>query len=183
MNEKNTEPTAGRIRRKAVAVAGAAGVVTLVAGGLAAGALSSASAKSDGSASGRHGYGGPEGARGGAHPPAANGDASRPGHSDEQALTGTTKTKVEAAVKAKYPDATIRRSETNSDGVYEAHVIIAGERLTVLVGRDFAIIGTETGPGGGPERGGHGGRGEGQVRGGPGGAEGETPTPPSGSTT
>ncbi len=183
MNDENTEPTAGRIRRKAVAVAGAAGVVTLVAGGLAAGALSSASAESGGSASGRHGYGGPEGAGGGARPPAANGDTSEPGRNDEKALTGTMKARVEAAVKAKYPDATIQRSETDSDGVYEAHVVSAGERLTVLVGKDFTITGTETGPGGGPGRGGHGGRFDGPGRGGPGGAEGETPTPPSGSTT
>ena len=176
MNDENTEPTAGRIRRKAMAVAGAAGVVTLVAGGLAAGALSSASAESGGSDSGRHGYGGPEGARGGARPPAGNGDTSKPGRSDEKALTGTTKTKVEAAVKAKYPDATIQRSETDSDGVYEAHVLNDGERLTVLVGEDFTITGTETGPTRGPSGGGP----EGGVRhGGPsGGAEGEPPTPP-----
>ena len=65
----------------------------------------------------------------------------------------------------------------------ESHVVSAGERLTVLVGKDFTITGTETGPGGGPGRGGHGGRFDGPGRGGPGGAEGETPTPPSGSTT
>src|SRR4051794_34263742 len=47
-------------------------------------------------------------------------------HGNETPLTGDTKTKVEAAVLAKYPGATIVRSETNgdadADAPYEAHI-------------------------------------------------------------
>ena len=57
---------------------------------------------------------------------------------------------------AEYPCATIVRTETDSGGVYESHIVTAdGEHLTVLVGEDFAVTGTDTG--GGP--GGRGGRG------------------------
>jgi hypothetical protein len=117
----------------------AAGVV---AGGILAGTLSANAA---------------EGAT-----PAADGstsrsavDPSQPQRSDEELLTGDTKTEVEAAVLAEYPDATIERSETDSGGVYESHVVTAdGEHLTVLVGEDFTVTGTETGGHGGPGRGG-----------------------------
>jgi len=65
---------------------------------------------------------------------------------DEQPLTGDTKTKVEAAVLAAYPGATIERSETDGGGVYEAHITTTdGDELTVAVGEDFAVTGTETG--------------------------------------
>lgn len=40
--------------------------------------------------------------------------------SDEHLLTGTNLAKVTAAAEAKYPDATIQRVETDSDGVYGA---------------------------------------------------------------
>ena len=41
----------------------------------------------------------------------------------EEVLTGDTATKVEAAVKAAQPDATIERMETDADGAtYEAHI-------------------------------------------------------------
>ena len=37
--------------------------------------------------------------------------------------------------------------ETDSDGVYEAHLTTAdGKRVTVEVGKDFAVSGEETGP-------------------------------------
>lgn len=154
MNDDQTENTtsaapARTSRKKAVTVAAAVGVATLVGGGLAAGALSSASADQGGSSSGRHGYGGPGGY--GGPLPGENADPSRPMHGDESLLTGTTRTKVLAAVKAKYPDATVERVETDSDGVYEAHIVDGGKQLTVKVGKDFAVTGTETGP-----RGGHG---------------------------
>ena len=65
---------------------------------------------------------------------------------DEQPLTGDTKAKVEAAVLAAYPGATIERSETDNGGVYEAHITTAdGDELTVLVGEDFTVTGTQTG--------------------------------------
>ena len=61
----------------------------------------------------------------------------------ETALTGTTKTKVEAAVKAKYPGATIVRTETNGDSSapYESHIeTSAGKQLEVLVSKDFKVV-------------------------------------------
>ena len=67
---------------------------------------------------------------------------------------GATRAKVLAAVQAKYPDATIQRVETDSEGVYEAHVVNAGTPMIVQVGKDFTITGTQTGGPGGP--GGHG---------------------------
>ncbi len=72
-------------------------------------------------------------------------------------LTGTTAQKVRDAALAKYPNATIQRVETDSDGVYEAHIVTAaGDEVIVLVGKDFTVTGTQTG--GGP--GGRGGFGD-----------------------
>ena len=80
-------------------------------------------------------------------------DPSQPQRSDEKLLTGTTKAKVEAAALAKYPGATIERTESDSDGVYESHIVTsAGDHVIVQVGKDFTVTGTQTG---GP--GGHGG--------------------------
>jgi uncharacterized membrane protein YkoI len=61
----------------------------------------------------------------------------------ETALTGDTRTKVEAAAKAKLPNATILRSETNNDSTapYEAHVRKAdGTEAEVLVNRSFEVV-------------------------------------------
>lgn len=124
---------------------GAAGLLGagLIAGGVLAGTLSaSADEGTTGTATTASGSAGE-----------AAGDPSQPQRSDEELLTGDTRTQVEEAVLAAHPDATIERSETDSGGVYEAHVLTAdGERLTVLVGEDFAVTGTETGG-----HGGHGG--------------------------
>ncbi|HET7476419.1 MAG TPA: hypothetical protein VFJ97_10430 [Dermatophilaceae bacterium] len=88
--------------------------------------------------------------------------AQRP---QETPLTGTTAAKVRAAVLAKYPGATIERLETDSDGVYEAHIRTkAGDRLTVEVDKAFAVTGQESRPAGG--RGGPGGFGFGHGPGG-----------------
>jgi hypothetical protein len=77
-----------------------------------------------------------------------NVDPTKSMRSDEHLLTGTTKAKVTAVVKAKYPDATIQRVETDSDGVYEAHIVTAGnQEVIVQVGKDFTITGTQTGHG------------------------------------
>ena len=74
-----------------------------------------------------------------------NGDPSQPQRDDEELLTGDTATQVTEAVLAEYPDATIQRVETDSGGVYEAHIVTTDdERLTVLVGEDFEITGTES---------------------------------------
>ena len=72
------------------------------------------------------------------------GDLSKPQRSDETLLTGTTAEKVRAAALAKYPGATIQRVETDSDGVYEAHIVTGGKQLIVQVGKDFTVTGTQT---------------------------------------
>ena len=83
------------------------------------------------------------------------GDPSKPQRSDETLLTGDTAAKVRAAALAKYPGATIERVETDSDGVYEAHLVTTdGTHLAVEVDTSFTVTGTETGGGAG---GGHGG--------------------------
>lgn len=79
-------------------------------------------------------------------------DESKSVRSDEKLLTGDTaakvKVKVKAAALAKYPGATIQRVETDSDGVYEAHIVTAaGDRVIVQVGKDFAVTGTQQGGG------------------------------------
>jgi hypothetical protein len=83
--------------------------------------------------------------------PNATRDESKSQRSDETLLTGTTATKVRAAALAKYPGATIQRVETDSDGVYEAHLVTAaGQRVTIEVGKTFAVTGEEAGGHGGP---------------------------------
>ena len=79
----------------------------------------------------------------------------------EEVLTGDTATKVEAAVTAAQPGATIDRMETDADGAtYEAHITKAdGTRATVLLDGNFTVTGTEDMGQGGP--GGHGGPGDG----------------------
>jgi hypothetical protein len=84
-------------------------------------------------------------------------DPSKSVRPDEHLLSGTTAQKVRAAALAKYPKATLQRVETDSDGVYEAHVVTAGgQELIVQVGKDFAVTGTVTGHGpGGDHHGDH----------------------------
>ena len=73
-------------------------------------------------------------------------ESSHRGHAGETPLTGSTADKVKAAALAKYPGATIDRLETDSDGVYEAHVTTkAGDEVIVQVGKAFAVTGTQTG--------------------------------------
>ena len=79
---------------------------------------------------------------------AQNLDPTKSMRSDEQLLTGTTAAKVKAAALAKYPGATVQRVETDSDGVYEAHIVTAaGDHVIVQVGKGFAVSGTQTGGG------------------------------------
>jgi uncharacterized membrane protein YkoI len=66
-----------------------------------------------------------------------------PGGRGETALTGDTKTNVEAAVLAKYTGATIERTETNNDSAapYESHIKTSdGKELEVLVSKDFKVV-------------------------------------------
>lgn len=127
-------------RSKLTKYGSAAGLLAggLLAGGILAGSMTANAATSDSTTT---------------NPPAATGtpptnpnpgDLSRPQRSDEQLLTGDTATKVRAAALAKYPGATVQRVETDSDGVYEAHVVSGGKNLIVQVGKDFAVTGTQT---------------------------------------
>jgi hypothetical protein len=135
--------------------AGAAGLVAagLVAGGILAGTISASAAdtatwSADSSTS-------------------ESVDPLQPQRSDEELLTGDTKAAVEKAVLAEYPDATIERTETDSDGVYESHIVTAdGEHVIVQVDESFAVTGTQTGGGGGHHgRDGDGAEGEGDTGG------------------
>jgi hypothetical protein len=123
----------------------------LVAGGILAGTISANAAADDPAATStssadaapgdRDGDGGHRGHGGGP----GNGDPTRSQRDDEKLLTGDTATKVTDAVLATYPDATIQRVESDSDGVYEAHIVTTDDaELTVEVGKDFAITGTES---------------------------------------
>ncbi len=67
---------------------------------------------------------------------------------DETLLTGETASKVEAAAKAKEPNATVSRVETDADGhaAYEVHMIRSdGTLVTVYVDNQFKVVGEETG--------------------------------------
>lgn len=83
-------------------------------------------------------------------------DPSQGGHSangiTETILTGEEAAKVQAAVEAAYPDATIERLETDAEGAaFEAHIVQAdGTESTVKLDASYAITGTEAGHGGGP---------------------------------
>ena len=88
--------------------------------------------------------------------PAANGtqaapDPSKPVRSDETLLTGDTAAKVTAAAKAKEPTATIQRVETDSEGVYEAHMVRTdGTQIIVQIDKSFAVTNVQTMGQGGP---------------------------------
>ena len=67
--------------------------------------------------------------------------------SDETPLTGTALSKVEAIAKAKVPNGTIVRVETDADGnaAYEAHMTKSGGTpVTVYVNKDFEFVSVET---------------------------------------
>lgn len=124
----------------------------MLVGGVLAGTLAASAA--DNNAAGRsggygvqNGYGGPNG--GGGHGgPRGNLDESKSQRPDEHLLTGDTAAKVKAAALARYPGATVLRVETDSDGVYEAHLTTSGgQRVTVEVDKSFKVTGEESGPG------------------------------------
>lgn len=120
-----------------------AGTVGLLAGGVVAGAvlagtLTANAADPTPTATSTAAPGAP------ARPDNPNpGDPSKPQRADETLLTGDTAAKVKAAVAAKYPSATFVRIETDSDGVYEAHIESGGTPMIVQVGSDFAVTGTQ----------------------------------------
>ena len=143
------------------------GAGLVAAAGIAIGAASLASA-SGGSNAGSPvavdaGYGMVGGEGGGPGMPGGGGygngntDPSKPMRSDEQLLTGDVAAKVTAAAEAKEPTATIERVETDSDGVYEAHMVRTdGTHVIVQVDKSYAVTNVQVMGQGGP-----GGRGDG----------------------
>jgi predicted nucleic acid-binding Zn-ribbon protein len=84
-----------------------------------------------------------------------NTDPSKPMRSDETLLTGDVAAKVTAAAKAKEPTATIERVETDSDGVYEAHMVRTdGTHIIVQIDKSYAVTNVQVGGVGGPGGGG-----------------------------
>ena len=137
-----------------------AGAVALVAAGLIAGGVltSAISATADSDAGSGSSTEAPSDTT---RPPRPDGavDESHSLRPDEELLTGDVAAAVEAAALAEYPGATILRVETDSDGVYEAHLVTAdGERVTVEMGEDYVITGEEAMGAGGPGGRGPGGR-------------------------
>ncbi|HET7280392.1 MAG TPA: hypothetical protein VFJ22_20150 [Dermatophilaceae bacterium] len=138
-----------------VAAGLAAAVGLAVTGASLANAQTSTPTASTGYGSAQPGQGQPPSGRAGG---AFNGntDPTKAMRSDEKLLTGDTAAKVTAAAKAKEPNATIQRVETDSDGVYEAHMVRSdGTLITVQIDKNFAVTNVIVGGPGGP--GGHGG--------------------------
>ena len=78
-----------------------------------------------------------------------------PQRSDETPLTGDALAKVTALAKAKVPDGTIVRVETDADGkaAYEAHMVKAdGTPVTVYVDKAFNVVSVQSGRPGAPAR-------------------------------
>jgi hypothetical protein len=126
----------------------------MLVGGVLAGTLAASAADNNAAAgqSGAYGVPGYSAANGGSGRhgggPRGNVDESKSQRPDEHLLTGDTAAKVKAAALAKYPGATVLRVETDSDGVYEAHLTTSGgKRVTVEVDKSFKVTGEESGPG------------------------------------
>jgi hypothetical protein len=118
----------------------------LLVGGVLAGTLTANAANN----SGTYGAANPNGAYGAPAGPRPGGkvDESKSQRPDEHLLSGDTASKVRAAALARYPGATVLRVETDSDGVYEAHLTTTdGRRVTVEVDKAFKVSGEESGPG------------------------------------
>jgi len=134
---------------KAALAVGGMLVGGVLAGTLAANAAGNTTPGKSGAIGVQNGYGGAGGGygrHGGG--PRGNVDESRSQRPDEQLLTGDTAAKVKAAALARYPGATVLRVETDSDGVYEAHLTTSGgQRVTVEVDKSFKVTGEESAPG------------------------------------
>jgi hypothetical protein len=125
------------------------GKVALVGGGLLVGGLLAATLTAGAATPTITGSTANSGAATAAAPDHRGGpvDESRSQRPDEHLLSGDTASKVRAAALAKYPGATVLRVETDSDGVYEAHLTTKdGQRVTVEVGKDFKVTGLEAAP-------------------------------------
>ena len=115
----------------------------LLVGGVLVGTLTASAADTTtSSADPNAAYGAPGGPRAG-----GNIDESKSQRPDEELLSGDTASKVKAAALAKYPGATVLQIETDSGGVYEAHLETTdGQRVTVEVDKAFKVTGEESGP-------------------------------------
>jgi hypothetical protein len=114
----------------------------LLVGGVLVGTLTASAADTPSAADQTVAYGAPGSQRAG-----GDIDESKSQRPDEQLLTGDTASKVRAAALARYPGATVLRVETDSDGVYEAHLTTTdGQRVTVEVDKDFKVTGEESAP-------------------------------------
>ena len=124
--------------RAALAVGG------LLVGGVLVGTLTASAADNNGAAADQSvAYGAANGQR-----PGGAVDESKSQRPDEHLLTGDTASKVRAAALARYPGATVLRVETDSDGVYEAHLQTTdGRHVTVEVDKAFKVTGEEAAPG------------------------------------
>ena len=122
-------------------------VVAAVAVGIAAGSYGVASA-ANGSASGSSSASGSAAQTIAAAPSAPNPQNPWGGQrSDETLLTGDAASKVEALARAKVPNGTIVRVETDADGnaAYEAHMTKAdGTPVTVYVNKQFEVVSVES---------------------------------------
>ncbi|RNM16352.1 PepSY domain-containing protein [Nocardioides pocheonensis] len=139
------------MQKKATALLVSTGVAGLLAGGVLMGTMSANAADDSSATSGTSSYGTSQpgttpAGQTGTGAPNGNNDPSKPMRSDEKLLTGDTKDKVTAAVKAKYPNATFQRVETDSDGVYEAHILDHGKPVIVQVDATFTVTGTQSMP-------------------------------------
>jgi hypothetical protein len=84
---------------------------------------------------------------GGPAPPAAGGQPWGGQRSDETPLTGDALAKVTALARAKVPNGTLVRVETDADGhaAYEAHMTdSSGTPVTVYVDTSFQVVSVET---------------------------------------
>lgn len=141
-NEQQRPGLRERIGRRAWVRSAALVSGGLIAGGIIAGTVT-ANAADEGTPDSSTSHGADRGGHGRGHH-GGNVDHSQPQRDDEELLTGDTATRVTEAVRAEYPDAEIERVETDSNGVYEAHIVTADdERLTVLVDEGFEVTGTE----------------------------------------
>ncbi|HEY2957070.1 MAG TPA: hypothetical protein VGM21_02515 [Actinomycetota bacterium] len=130
-------PNANWRRRGGMAALAAGG---LLAGAVVAGTLSANAADTTTTTT----AGQPAATAPGAPPGRGPVDESKSQRPDEHLLSGDTAARVRQAALARYPGATVLRVETDSDGVYEAHLTTAdGQRVTVEVGKDFKVTGLE----------------------------------------
>ena len=121
---------------------------TAVAVGIAAGSYGIANAANGSGSSSSSSSSDTAQAAAAARPSAPNGQRPWGGQrSDETLLTGDAKSKVEQAAKAKVPNGTVIRVETDADGnaAYEAHMTKAdGTPVTVYVNEQFDVVSVES---------------------------------------